>query len=151
MTIFVAAYLLVALKAFQQLNVVHNQYLWVPPISLGMAAAEILIVLEVVKGEFWHTWPLMGSGAAIGAITAMYIHGRLRNGNNKNHRKGVRTPKRTTPIQQVVAANKIKGRVRLRKRKECVWYLFPERRIKKTQNKHLPGNNDNKITRSNGT
>ena len=76
MDVFIAAFILVATKSFQQLNVVNYKYLWVMPTSFVFAAGEIFIVLQIVRGS-WDIWPYMGAGAGLGAVTAMYLHKRL--------------------------------------------------------------------------
>ena len=76
MDVFLAAFVLVATKSFQQLNVVNYKYWWVIPTSFVFAAGEIFIVLQIIKGS-WDIWPYMGAGAGLGAITAMYFHKKL--------------------------------------------------------------------------
>ena len=69
-----AAY--VGLKAFQQLNTVGGHYKLVIPVSYCMAVCEVLIVLSVVKAAtIWAAVP-MGTGGALGACVAMYLHRR---------------------------------------------------------------------------
>ena len=74
---FFAAYLLVALKAFQQLNVVHHKVYWIPPVSYGMALGTAIEVLVIVDVGLIAVVPI-GTGGWMGAITAMLIHRRLR-------------------------------------------------------------------------
>ena len=76
MDVFIAAFILVACKSAQQLNVVHYKYWWVLPTSYVFAAGEIFIVLQVVSGG-WDIWFWMGSGAGLGAISAMWVHKRM--------------------------------------------------------------------------
>ena len=76
MKVFIAAFVLIFLKAMQQQNVVGGHYYWAIPTTLVMAAAEIAIVLEVVKGN-WGAWPYMATGAALGVLLGMYIHRRF--------------------------------------------------------------------------
>lgn len=76
MDVLIAAYFLVACKSFQQLNVVNYKYLWVFPTSYVFAAGEIFIVLKIVFGG-WDVWFWMGTGAGLGAITAMYFHKKM--------------------------------------------------------------------------
>lgn len=76
---FVASLVFVGLKAFQQLNVVHGQYLAVLPTSLAMAACEVFVVANVARAG-WH-WPLVfavGIGAGLGCCASMWIHKRTR-------------------------------------------------------------------------
>ena len=76
---FGASFLFVALKAFQQLNVVHDQFLLVIPTSVGMAVCEVYVVANIaLRG--WH-WPLVlavGLGSGIGCVCSMWLHKRLR-------------------------------------------------------------------------
>lgn len=67
MSVFIAAFLLVAIKSFQQLNVVNYKYAWVVPTSFAFAAGEIFIVLQIVTGS-WDIWPYLG------AVVAMWVH-----------------------------------------------------------------------------
>ena len=76
---FLASLLFVGLKAFQQLNVVHSQYLAVMPTSMAMAACEVFVVANVARAG-WH-WPLViavGTGAGLGCCASMWIHKRTR-------------------------------------------------------------------------
>lgn len=73
MSVFIAAFALVFIKAVQQLNIVNYKYFLVIPTSFCFAAGEIFIVLQIVKGS-WEIWPYMGAGAALGAISAMWLY-----------------------------------------------------------------------------
>ena len=75
MEVFIAAFALVFIKAAQQLNIVNYKYLLVVPTSFCFAAGEIFIVLQIVKGS-WEIWPWMGAGAALGAVSAMWLYRR---------------------------------------------------------------------------
>lgn len=75
--VFWASLVAVFLKAFQQRNVAFDKYWWVPPVSFGMAAAEIIIIWNVSeRGWDWGLWFFLGSGGAIGALAAMWAHKR---------------------------------------------------------------------------
>lgn len=65
------------LKAFQQLSVQHDKYLWVPPVSLCMALCEVTIITLIVSQSFWVFIPV-GLGGGIGCMGAMYMHKRMR-------------------------------------------------------------------------
>ncbi len=81
---FAASFCYVGLKAFQQLNVVHGQYLWVIPISIGMAACEVYVVASVVKtGWDLPMVLLIGLGSGLGCIASMYTHKLLTKGKGK--------------------------------------------------------------------
>lgn len=73
---FVSSFIFVFLKAFQQLNVVRGDYLWVMPTSLAMAACEVYVVaLAAARGWGWVVLPI-GIGAGLGAMSAMWLHKR---------------------------------------------------------------------------
>ena len=74
--IFVSSFALVFLKAFQQQNVVHENWLFVPVVSMGLAVTEVAIVLFVVSTG-WAAIPWMGTGAGLGALCAMWLHKKL--------------------------------------------------------------------------
>lgn len=68
----------IALRAFQQLNVQHDRYLWVPPTTVGMALCEVTTVIGVVKnGTLWSAVP-MAIGGVLGCWFAMWLHKRMR-------------------------------------------------------------------------
>lgn len=72
---FVACYLYVLLRALQQRNVAFDNYLWIVPVSYCMASVDIFVVAFIAHTG-WQ-WPLVvanGSGAALGAISAMLFH-----------------------------------------------------------------------------
>ena len=72
---FGASFAFIFLKAFQQLNVVHRQYLLVMPTSIAMAACEVAVIALVVR-EGWGWLVLFtGVGAGFGCIAAMMLHG----------------------------------------------------------------------------
>ena len=74
-SIFVASYVFIALKAFQQRHVIHNDWWWVPPTSMAMAFVEFYVIASVAKNGYGLPLVLAGgSGAALGALTAMFIH-----------------------------------------------------------------------------
>lgn len=75
---FAAAWLLVFLRAFQQLNVTQSRYLWVVPTSFVYAFAEVLIVVTVARSGFHIPLILtVGLGYGLGAVAAMLLHHRL--------------------------------------------------------------------------
>lgn len=79
-TLFITSLIFVGLRSFQQLNVAHDRFWWVPPTSACMAVVEVLTVTTIMKsGSLWAAIP-MGIGAAIGCIISMLIHRRMRNG-----------------------------------------------------------------------
>lgn len=75
---FAAAFLFVALKAFQQLSVVHHRVWWVVPTSMLMAVCEVFVVAKVAaSGWGWIVLPI-GLGSGLGCLVAMFIHKGLR-------------------------------------------------------------------------
>lgn len=75
MKIMFATFLLVSLRAWQQQNVVHGHYVNATITSYAMALANVAVVLGVVHTG-WPAIPWMGTGGALGVITAMYAHRR---------------------------------------------------------------------------
>ena len=74
--LFITTFLAVALKAFQQLNVVGGHYSLIFPVSFLMAAMEVVIVLTLIKTpSYWAILP-MGLGGSLGAMLSMYLHRR---------------------------------------------------------------------------
>lgn len=75
---FFAAFVFVALKAAQQLNVVHHKVWWVLPVSFAMAVCEVFVVVQSVRaGWGWVVLPI-GLGSGLGCLFSMYIHRRFR-------------------------------------------------------------------------
>lgn len=74
---FVSSFLFVALKAAQQLNVVHKQYMWVLPTSMLMATCEVYVIAQAaVNGWGWIVL-FIGAGSGLGAMVSMWLHGKL--------------------------------------------------------------------------
>lgn len=75
---FISAFVFVFLKAFQQLNVVRGEYLWVLPTSMAMAACEVYVVVaSATRGWGWIILPI-GVGSGLGAMAAMWLHSKAR-------------------------------------------------------------------------
>ena len=75
---FIASFFFIALRAFQQRNVIHDNFLWVVPTSILMAATEAIVFVNIAK-QGWQL-PLVlavGVGSGLGCVTAMYIHKRV--------------------------------------------------------------------------
>ncbi len=72
----VAAFFLVALRATQQLNVMHRFYWWAIGTSYGIAIADITLILFVVKSG-WDSVLWIGTGGALGVTFAMYFHSKF--------------------------------------------------------------------------
>jgi hypothetical protein len=71
---FCASFIFIFLKAFQQLNVVHRQYLLVIPTSMAMSVCEIGVVALVVKQGWGWIVLFTGLGGGLGCVVAMYFH-----------------------------------------------------------------------------
>jgi hypothetical protein len=68
----VANFVFIALKAFQQLNVVHGEKLLVFITSHLMALAEVFLVVSYAqKGAVWPLILTVGLSAGLGAVFAM--------------------------------------------------------------------------------
>ena len=72
------SFCLVALKAFQQLNVVHGRKLLIIPTSYAFACAEVLLIARVANyGHYGWTVLAVGTGAWMGAVLSVEISGRI--------------------------------------------------------------------------
>ena len=76
MTALIATFCLVYLRAFQQQNVLHRLFGWAALTSYAMAIAEVGLVLAVVDTG-WPAVPWIGTGGALGVVTAMTTHRRI--------------------------------------------------------------------------
>lgn len=75
---FVASFLFIFLKAFQQLNVVHYKYWLVVPTSFTMAICEVYVMANVAQQGFhWSLVAAVGLGGGLGCICSMWVHKRL--------------------------------------------------------------------------
>ena len=80
MTLIIASFISVFVKAFQQRNVTFNNYISVPLFSFGMAFTEVYIVINIVElGASWDVIWRLAVGAVLGCWTAMYLHNKLHN------------------------------------------------------------------------
>ena len=74
---FWASFGFIALRAMQQRNVAFDNYVWVVPTSLLMAATEVYVVANIAQ-QGYHV-PLVltiGAGSGCGALCAMLFHKR---------------------------------------------------------------------------
>lgn len=79
----------IALKAFQQKNVMHDNYVAMLPTSIGMAYCETFIMGTIaviaVAGNGWIDAAInataMGLGGGLGSVAATWYHNRLRGKN----------------------------------------------------------------------
>ena len=76
---FAASFLFIGLKAWQQLNVVHDQYWLVVPTSIAMAVCEVYVIANIAKFG-WHFTLVMviGFGSGLGCVCSMWLHKRVR-------------------------------------------------------------------------
>jgi len=79
MTLILASYISVFVKAFQQRNVAFNDYLFVPVFSLAMAFTEVYIIINIVQlgASLDVVWKL-AAGAVLGCWSAMYLHNKIK-------------------------------------------------------------------------
>jgi len=75
--IVLSSFLFVALRAFQQLNVMHHRVSWVIPTSALMSICEVTVLLGAVKSGWW-SWVPMFIGGSSGCLCAMWAHRRWR-------------------------------------------------------------------------
>ena len=77
LAVFAASFGFVFLKAFQQRNVAFDNYGWIVPVSLAMAATEVLVVANIANSG-WHIGLVLtiGCGSGLGALGAMLLHKR---------------------------------------------------------------------------
>lgn len=71
---FVASFFFIALKSFQQLNVVRRAYRWIMPTSFLMAACEVYVIANVAKYGFGPLVFWVGLGGGLGSLAATYLH-----------------------------------------------------------------------------
>lgn len=75
---FGASFIFIFLKAFQQRNVIHDNFKWVFPTSIGMALTEYGVI-AIIAARGYHL-PLVlaaGVGAGLGSMGAMVLHRKL--------------------------------------------------------------------------
>jgi hypothetical protein len=86
-TIFVVYFIYVFLRAFQQRNVIHNNYMMILPVSYGMALCDagMMYSIATYATDSWELIKLAacaGTGGGIGCIAAMLSHDRMMNRGN---------------------------------------------------------------------
>lgn len=76
--VFAANFAFIFLKAFQQRNVIHNNYGWVVVTSNAMALFEVYVVSSVARHgvEAWLVLAL-GFGGGTGCLAAMLLHNKF--------------------------------------------------------------------------
>ena len=79
-----ATFLYVALRAFQQLNVVYGHYWRILPTSIGMGIGDVTLILLIVKADNLWMGVTNGLAGACGCYAAMYVSKRLHEGTRAN-------------------------------------------------------------------
>lgn len=72
-----ATALLVFGRAIQSQNVIHGHYVAAALTPYLIAAGEIAVVGAIVV-DGWASWPWIGTGGAVGAVSAMWLHRYIR-------------------------------------------------------------------------
>lgn len=78
LTVFLANFVFIFLRAFQQQNVIHAKYGWVMPTSMFMALCEVFVIAQVAINGF--TLPIVAAvaaGGGSGCMVSMWAHRRL--------------------------------------------------------------------------
>lgn len=70
---FLASFVYIFLKAWQQINVINKNYKAMPLVSMFMALCEVSIVTLIVKTSFWMFIPI-GIGGAIGCMLSVKMN-----------------------------------------------------------------------------
>ena len=76
MTIILATFVVVFGRAIQQQNVIGGHYISAAITPYLIAVGEVAVVLLVVDTG-WQSIPLVGTGGALGAVSAMWVHRRF--------------------------------------------------------------------------
>jgi hypothetical protein len=76
MTIILATFIVVFGRAIQQMNVIGGHYIPAAITPYFIAIGEVLVILLVVDTG-WTAIPLVGTGGAMGAVSAMWVHRKI--------------------------------------------------------------------------
>jgi len=76
MEIIFATFIVVFGRAIQQMNVIGGHYVPAAITPYFIAIGEVLVILLVVE-KGWAAIPLVGTGGALGAVSAMWIHRKI--------------------------------------------------------------------------
>jgi hypothetical protein len=74
---FLASFIFVFLKSWQQQNVVHRKYGWIMPTSLAMAFCEGFVIMKIATAFTIPLLILIGLGSGSGCLAATYLHHRF--------------------------------------------------------------------------
>lgn len=76
---FLASFCFIGLKALQQRQVVHDEYLFIVPTSVLMAVCEVYVIHNIaVLGWSAPLVLAVGFGSGFGCLSAMFLHKRFR-------------------------------------------------------------------------
>jgi len=76
MEIIFATFIVVFGRAIQQMNVIGGHYVPAAITPYFIAIGEVLGILWIVETG-WAAIPLVGTGGALGAVSAMWIHRKI--------------------------------------------------------------------------
>jgi len=76
MTIIFATFIVVFGRALQQMHVVNGHYIPAAVTPYFIAVGEVAVVLLVVDTG-WQAIPFVGTGGALGAVSAMWVHRKI--------------------------------------------------------------------------
>lgn len=76
--LFFTSLLFIAMRAFQQLNVQHDRYLWVPPTTTLMAVCEVASITTIIQQATLLSAIPLAMGGVLGCWFSMWFHKRMR-------------------------------------------------------------------------
>ena len=76
--LFFSSLVFIAMRAFQQLNVQHDRYMWVPPVTVLKAVCEVLTVTAIIKASSLYAAIPLTFGGVLGCWFSMWMHRRMR-------------------------------------------------------------------------
>ena len=76
--LFFSSLVVIAMRAFQQLNVQHHRYMWVPPVTAMMTVCEVLTVTGIIKASSLYAAIPLTFGGVLGCWLSMWLHKRMR-------------------------------------------------------------------------
>lgn len=79
-TLFATSLIYIGLRAFQQQNVTHERYWWVPPTTMLMAVCEVAQLTTIIKQQTYAAAVPMALGGVLGCWLSMWLHRRMRRG-----------------------------------------------------------------------
>jgi uncharacterized membrane protein len=104
--LFVCNVIFIALKAFQQINVVERKWKLVPITSFAMGQAEVWITGTIaavfITSNSWETKVvaglLMGIAGSLGATASMWVHNRMEKNDAARKIQGAEAQRQALPI-----------------------------------------------------